>query len=61
MMEKLNNLLDWAYSKRKPVGYTVGGLNILVSLSHLLQGEFGLALLWFAIGTMLVFDAKEFK
>lgn len=53
--------LDYVYSKRKPIGYTVGGLNVLVGINHLINGDFGLALLWFAIGMMLVMDAYEFK
>jgi hypothetical protein len=57
----ISKFLDWLYSKRKPIGYTIGGLNVLAGLGHLLQAEFGLALLWFAIGMMLIMDAYEFK
>jgi hypothetical protein len=57
----ISKFLDYVYSKRKPIGYTVGGLNVLVGVNHLLHGDFGLALLWFAIGMMLVMDAYEFK
>lgn len=57
----ISKFLDYVYSKRKPVGYTVGGLNVLVGVNHLIHGDFGLALLWFAIGMMLVMDAYEFK
>jgi hypothetical protein len=57
----ISKFLDYVYSKRKPIGYTVGGLNVLVGINHLVHGEFGLALLWFAIGMMLVMDAYEFK
>jgi hypothetical protein len=57
----ISKFLDYVYSKRKPIGYTIGGLNVLAGISHLINGEFGLALLWFAIGMMLVMDAYEFK
>ena len=57
----LGKFLDWFYSKRKPIGYTIGGLNILVGLNHIINGDFGLALLWFAIAMMLIIDAYEFK
>ena len=57
----LGKFLDWFYSKRKPIGYTIGGLNILVGLNHIINGDFGLALLWFAIAMMLIIDAHEFK
>lgn len=57
----LGKFLDWFYSKRKPIGYTIGALNVLVGLNHVINGDFGLALLWFAIGMMLIIDAYEFK
>ena len=57
----LGKFLDWFYSKRKPIGYTIGALNVLVGLNHVINGDFGLALLWFAIAMMLVIDAYEFK
>jgi hypothetical protein len=56
-----SKFLDYVYSKRKPISYTIGGLNVLAGINHLIYGDFGLALLWFAIGMMLVMDAYEFK
>jgi hypothetical protein len=52
---------EWFYSKRKPVGYTIGVLNILVSLNHLLNNEYGLFALWLTIGATIIFDTKEYK
>jgi hypothetical protein len=57
----LGKFLDWFYSKRKPIGYSLGGLNVLVGVNHIFYGDFGLALLWFAIAMMLIIDAYEFK
>lgn len=57
----IGKFLDLLYAKRKPVGYTLGGLNVLAGVNHALHGDFGLAMLWFAIGMMLVMDAYEFK
>jgi hypothetical protein len=57
----IGKFLDYVYSKRKPIGYTIGGLNVLVGVNHIFHGDFGLALLWFAIGMMLVMDAYDFK
>lgn len=57
----IGKILDYLYSKRKPVGYTIGGLNVLVAINHLIHGDFGLAMLWFAIAMMLIMDAYEFK
>ena len=57
----IGKFLDWFYAKRKPIGYTIGGLNVLSGLNHLIHGDAGLALLWFAIGMMLIMDAYESK
>lgn len=57
----INKFLGLLYSKRKPIGYTIGGLNVLCAINFLAHGDFGMALLWFAIGMMLVMDAYEIK
>ena len=52
---------EWFNSKRKPIGYTIGVLNILVSLNHLYNNEYGLFALWLTIGATIIFDTKEYK
>lgn len=52
---------EWFLQVRKPVGYTIGGLNVLVALSHALHGEYGLAMLWLVIGGTILFDTYEYK
>ena len=51
----------WFGRNRKTIGYTIGGANLLVALSHLIQGQYGLMLLWVVIGFMIMFDTWEFK
>lgn len=57
----VDKFLNWFYSRRKPIGYTIGGLNVLAGINHIFHGDFGLALLWLAVGMMLIIDAHEFK
>ena len=57
----MKKLVDWLGRNRQKIGYTIGGLNLLVALNHLVLGQWGLAILWFVIGGFLIFDAKEFK
>lgn len=57
----IDKFLNWFYSRRKPIGYTIGGLNVLAGINHIIHGDFGLALLWLAVGMMLIIDAHEFK
>jgi hypothetical protein len=53
--------LEWLGSKRKAVGYTIGGLNLLAALNYYLTGQTGLAVLWVVIGMFLIWDAAEYK
>jgi hypothetical protein len=57
----MEKFVEWFGRNRKPIGYAVGGLNLLVALSHLIQGHLGLAVLWLIIGAAIVFDTWEFK
>lgn len=57
----ISKFLGWLYAKRKPVGYTIGGLNVLSGINYLVHGDFGMASLWVAIGMMLVMDAYDSK
>ena len=55
-----DKFLIWLGRNRRPIGYTVGALNLLVAGSHLAQGEYGLAILWLVIGAMIVIDTRGF-
>jgi hypothetical protein len=57
----MSKFLEWVSRNRQKIGYTVGGLNLLAALNHLVLGQWGLAILWFVIGGFLIYDAKEFK
>jgi hypothetical protein len=55
-----DKILIWIGRNRRAIGYTVGGLNLLVAGSHLAQGQYGLAMLWLVIGSMIVMDTRGF-
>jgi hypothetical protein len=57
----MEKFIEWFGRNRKSIGYTVGGFNLLVALSHLIQGHIGLAILWLVIGSAIVFDTWEYK
>ena len=57
----MTKFLDWMNRNRKQIGYTVGVLNMLVALNHYIQGQSGLAALWFVIGVMFIWDAADSK
>lgn len=55
-----DKILIWFGRNRKTIGYTIAGLNLLVAVNHLMQGQYGLAVLWLVIATMIVIDTREF-
>ncbi len=57
----MDTFLNWFYRNRKPIGYTIGGLNLLAGVNHAFNGDYGLAILWIVIGGFLVIDARSFK
>jgi hypothetical protein len=57
----MNKFLKWLDRNRKSIGYTCGGLNFLAAVNFYLQGQTGLALLWFVIGMFLIWDAADYK
>jgi hypothetical protein len=57
----MRKFFEWFSNNRKPIGYTVGALNVLSGVNFLLQGDIGLAVLWFVIGGTILFDTYEYK
>lgn len=57
MMDKF---FEWFGRNRKTIGYTAGGLNLLVAVGYLIQGQWGMAMLWLFIGAMIVYDTRGF-
>ena len=57
MMDKF---FIWFGRNRKTIGYTVGGLNLLLAVNYLIQGQYGMAMLWLLIGGMIVYDTRGF-
>lgn len=52
---------EWFGRNRKTIGYTIGGLNLFAGLSYFIQGQYISGLLWLVIGSLIVFDTKEYK
>jgi hypothetical protein len=57
MMDKF---FVWFGRNRKTIGYTIGGLNLLLAVNYLIQGQYGMAMLWLLIGGMIVYDTRGF-
>lgn len=57
----MKKFVEWFNRSRKPVGYTIGSLNVLLGLSYALEGLTGMAVLWVIIGGWIIYDTYEFK
>lgn len=57
----MSKFFEWLMRNRKPVGYTIGGLNLFAALNYYLTDQIGMAVLWTVIGLFLVWDAYEYK
>lgn len=53
----MEKLLNWFDSNRKPLGTLVGGLDIIMGLSYVLQGNVVLASMWTGMGIVILMDA----
>jgi hypothetical protein len=57
----MKEFFDWTRKYRKPIGYVIGGLNLAAGFNQLAYGEYGFAVLSFAIAAFLIFDAQTVK
>ena len=56
----IDKFFIWFGRNRKTIGYTIGGLNLLLAVNYLIQGQYGMAMLWLLIGGMIVYDTRGF-
>lgn len=57
----MSKFFEWLNDNRKPIGYTVGALNLLAAANYALQGQTGMSIVWSVIGFFLIWDAYELK
>jgi hypothetical protein len=55
----LDKFFIWVGRNRKEISLTIGGLNILSGLSALINGNYGLAIVGFTIGGVLILDVYK--
>ncbi len=57
----MNSFFEWTSRNRKPIGYTIGSLNLLAGISNLVNDNYTLAVVNFAIAVVLIADAWRAK
>jgi hypothetical protein len=55
------NFINWCSNNRKPIGYAIGGLDVISGLFAIMSGSMISGVACLAIGVLIVFDAKVFK
>jgi len=55
------NFINWYSNNRKPIGYTIGGLNLVSGSFAIMSGSMISGVACLVIGVLIVFDAKVFK
>ena len=56
----MNRLRQWYDLNRTPIGYAVGGINLLNGL-FLFSVDTLAAIFWFMLGLVIIFDTKYYK
>ena len=52
-----DKIIEWFKANWKPIGYTIGVVNIISGLADILTGSmFGA--FWIAIGSFIIYDAR---
>lgn len=57
----MNSFFEWTNRNRKPIGYTIGALNLLAGISNLVGDNYTIAVVNFAIAVVLITDAWRTK
>jgi len=57
----MTQFLAWFDRNRTPIGYTVGGLNVLSGLADLALGNVFSGIFWILIGVVILFDTWQYK
>jgi hypothetical protein len=57
----MDKFFEWIGRNRKPIGYTIGALNLLTGISNLVNDNYTLAVVNLAIAVVLIADAWRSK
>ena len=52
-----HKVYKWLMDNRVAIGYTIGGINVLSGLINIALGNMS-GLLWIAIGSYIIYDAR---
>ena len=54
----MDKFFNWFNKNRRVIGFTIGGLCLLSSVTNLLAGDAIACVLYFLVGVMIIVDAR---
>ncbi len=57
----MSTFLEWFGRHREPIGYTVGGINLLNGFVGIISGNVVNGIFWILLGSAIIFDTRMFK
>ena len=61
MKEWMAKFFEWFGRHREPIGYTVGGINLLNGFVGIISGNVVNGFCWILLGSAIIFDTRMFK
>jgi hypothetical protein len=55
----MTKFLEWFDRYRTPIGYTIGGFNLVTGVFETALGNTFIGMFWMAIGAVILFDTWE--
>jgi Ca2+/Na+ antiporter len=56
-----DKIVNWLMAHRKPIGYSIGALNVLSGVSNIALGNVVGGAFWVVIGAVIIVDVKTFN
>jgi hypothetical protein len=56
-----DKIINWIQNNWKPIGYTIGTVNIISGLGDVMTGSVWFGLFWIALGSFIIYDARTSK
>jgi hypothetical protein len=53
-----DKIINWFVNNWKPIGYTIGTVNIISGLGDMMTGSFWFGLFWIALGSFIIYDVR---
>ena len=56
-----DKIIKWIQNNWKPIGYTIGTVNIISGLGDVMTGSVWFGLFWIVLGSFIIYDARTSK